>query len=1326
MQKIIFFCFTMFSIFSTTAQVPIVYYDFETDTHNAILTTVDLSASYSKGVNGGTSGTVGNSATISVTNSLGALNGAGNGAAYGGIAGMALGYTGFALGTASSNNDQAIIFSNFNCTGFNNLSVSFDAQSLAVGPANVDVYWSTDDITYTKANFTTNAITSSFSNVNFALQAGANGAPALYIKIIGYNGGVGTLLIDNFMLNASSYTNNNTTDNELMTLPSAKSIGTSMSSGGSYFPTYNNFIINSDPSNLLISRSIKFNGTLTLTNGNFQVNNSNTSVDSLIFLDSDVPIVSGAGTLGLNARSSLKFGDVGHTGGNAFTIPNSIFSNTSIGTLSINRDNSLILGNQPLTLTANVSPAITGNLNLIAGNFNDNGNVVNVQGNITGAGSHISTASGKIVMTGSGGKILPGLTYGNIEFNNIGGFTFTSSPTINGTLTLTTGAVTLGSNTLTLQNGNTPLSVTSGTLTTTSSSNLIFGTTGNIGGNVFSIPNNTFTSNPATIGSLSINRTNSFAFGNQAIVITGSLGLAAGTVDDNGNLISLGGNITGTGTHISSPGGKINMTGSGATISGATLGNIELNNVGGFALSASPIITGTLTLTNGALSVGSNTLTFQTGNTPINVGAGSITVSSTSNLAFGTIGNTGGIAFTIPDNTFTSAPDFNNLTVNRTNSLTLNNQNAALRGKLTLTSGTLILPNNYIFTLKSTSISNTALVDVVGASANIDYGTSANFLVERFIPQGLRAFRYMAPQVNSGTNTFFTTWQESGDTTSLFGTQISGKVGTINAFDATTGFDMTNTGNKSLFGYDVNTSTGNAGFTTYLSTNNTSTDTLSAYKGYVLTIRGNRKNNLGVDANTMNSNAILRSKGKLVTGTVSYNTSRVNGGGVDNTGIRLNFGSSTGFTMIGNPYVAPIDWVNILANTNNVTNIENNYWAYDPTIGTAGAYVVYNSISGSNTPASNINQYIQPGQAFFIKNNSSISPTFQIREADKVTASTLTAVFGGSNSLSKISVSLQKPVNGNMITMDGDNICFSSNFLNGLGREDASKFTNSTENIAINSNGKLLSIDGRLDPTISDSISLRIYQVISGVNYRLKINLAEFNANGLQAYLKDRFTATQTALVMGGDNTYSFTTTVDTTSYNNRFTIVYQNSTLPINFMGVKAYENNKGVSVDWEVIESNISHYDVEYSNNGQQFTKLTTVKSTGSNNSTLQSYKWYHNLPQSGSNYYRIKSVEVNGIVKFSNVVSVVIGTQPASVLVYPNPVTDGKVNLQLTNIIQGNYSINVNNNLGQKIYTTTVNHNGGSGSYLLTLPTLAKGSYSLVMTNGTFKKQQIILVE
>ncbi|HEY5124251.1 MAG TPA: T9SS type A sorting domain-containing protein [Ignavibacteria bacterium] len=134
---------------------------------------------------------------------------------------------------------------------------------------------------------------------------------------------------------------------------------------------------------------------------------------------------------------------------------------------------------------------------------------------------------------------------------------------------------------------------------------------------------------------------------------------------------------------------------------------LVINNANGVSLGGSTSVNNMLTLTNGTLNTGSQTLTFTNGNTPITRTNGTITTSTGTNLIFGTTGNTGGNAFTIPSGTFSSTPSINNFTLNRTSSLTLS-QDLNINGTLTLTAGLLIGRNgstDYITTLGSSTSS---------------------------------------------------------------------------------------------------------------------------------------------------------------------------------------------------------------------------------------------------------------------------------------------------------------------------------------------------------------------------------------------------------------------------------------------------------------------------------------------------------------------------------------------------------------------------------------------------------------------------------------------
>lgn len=184
-------------------------------------------------------------------------------------------------------------------------------------------------------------------------------------------------------------------------------------------------------------------------------------------------------------------------------------------------------------------------------------------------------------------------------------------------------------------------------------------------------------------------------------------------------------------------GTEAQVTGTGLP---ATINNLTINNSTGVSLTNSVTINGTLILSDGEFTV-NGTLTFQNSDTPVLRTTGSITTSPAANIVFGTAGNTGGAAFTIPAATFTSDPTITNLTLNRANSITLNEQMISVSG-IVLCNGPLI--TNGKLTLLS-DISGTALIDGAGTGA-----ITGNVTMQRYLPQSF-GYKYVSSPFTSAT-----------------------------------------------------------------------------------------------------------------------------------------------------------------------------------------------------------------------------------------------------------------------------------------------------------------------------------------------------------------------------------------------------------------------------------------------------------------------------------------------------------------------------------------------------------------------------------------------
>ncbi len=465
----------------------------------------------------------------------------------------------------------------------------------------------------------------------------------------------------------------------------------------------------------------------------------------------------------------------------------------------------------------------------------------------------------------------------------------------------------------------------------------------------------------------------------------------------------------------------------------------------------------------------------------------------------------------IIDGNLTTTADLvcKDLTINSGKSLTIG------AGKKLTVSGNLI--NNGTIIFKS-DVNGSAIFDVFNGTQS---GTGL-VTTERYIPSGKRAFRLLSPAVTT-TNFISGNWQ--------LATHITG--------GASGGFDATETNNPSMYTYNNQVASG-TGWTPIANTDATN---LTAGVGYRVLVRGDRtpSNITAATTDNMNAAITLSATGTLKTGTVTLNSSSTPA--INN---QTNV-TTADFSLVGNPYQSATDWHLVTK-----TGIDDTYYAWDPNMGTGaqrGRYVAYNISSGSNNNLSDVDQFIQPGQAFFVKNTTSGSAgTLTFEESDKATTST--NVFKTDNaSLSNLTVALYEP---NELAIGGYSIdamkaVFSSDFTNEIGLGDATKLEAAGENMAWFRNNTKLAIDALAPLTNTDELLVKTLRLGANKNYTFKIETANFDTT-LTPYLVDNFLNIQTEITTSQAFLASFATTTNAASYSeNRFKIVFTNSTLNSN-----------------------------------------------------------------------------------------------------------------------------------------------------------------------------------
>jgi hypothetical protein len=419
-------------------------------------------------------------------------------------------------------------------------------------------------------------------------------------------------------------------------------------------------------------------------------------------------------------------------------------------------------------------------------------------------------------------------------------------------------------------------------------------------------------------------------------------------------------------------------------------------------------------------------------------------------------------------------------------------------------------------------------------------------------------------------------------------------------------------------------------------------------------------------------------------------------------------------------------------------------WGWDPNLSSTGGYVTVTTtgtvtLTAPYSGSVGLDQYIQSGQGFFVKTIGP-SPSLTIREQDKVGnfnanafrtfnrrgVNTAAAASREANDLPLIAVNLQYESAGTKVLADGVVAAFDASFNKEVGAEDAAKMANSNEALSIVNGTELLSIDGRKLPATKDTLHLNTVK-LTKAQYTLQVFTKKIGGD-MQVFLEDSYRNTSQQLVLNDTNTIVFNVSASEplSSAANRFKVVFAPTVaLPVKFVSVKAAEKNSGVQVEWSVGEqTEVKHYEVEHSSDGVQFTKAGEVPAR--KNGSTETYQWLHVKPTGGSNYYRVRAIEVDGQNFLSRVVVVNRAEGKAAIKVSPNPVQGGRINLQLMHLEKGRYTLQLISAQGQLISAEILEHEGGSSARVLYPRKLAAGVYYLKLKNEATSYEQKIFVE
>ncbi|MFT3679400.1 MAG: choice-of-anchor Q domain-containing protein [Ferruginibacter sp.] len=636
----------------------------------------------------------------------------------------------------------------------------------------------------------------------------------------------------------------------------------------------------------------------------------------------------------------------------------------------------------------------------------------------------------------------------------------------------------------------------------------------------------------------------------------------------------------------------------------------------------------------------------------------------------------------------------NNLEIHNPSGMSIN-KSFRIKGDLILDAGNTNIENNVLVTLNSDAVS-TARVAPVSPGATLSYSGNGKFAVERYIP-AQRSWRLLTSPLTS-TASVYSSWQNNGMYEDGKGMLVTGA-----SPSSSNGLDVSEQNNYSLFYWNEATQALAAVADTKDSTLSRNAAAAADNRAYLAFVRGDR-----LPANTLvpNTNTTtLVSTGKLQTGTQVFTANSL----------------ANKYTLIGNPYASPVD-----LNSIGRQNLVKRFYVMDPSLNEVGGYVMLDDLDGDNVFTKSVagsaqDKNIQSGQAFYVQTLANAAATVTFNESCKSAVNNVSA-FRPQGLLQKASIRTGLYIidlAGSAKFADEALVECSDQFSAGLNYEDAVKFNNTNETFSMLRNGAALCAERRPGVTAGDTLFFKLAK--SGQKmYRLVIDISGMIDHTLQAFLEDSYLNTASLISLDGKTQYDFAVNNDAASANStRFRIVFKKAAavLPVTFKTIRAVNSGDENKVQWEVEnELNIASYTIEKSTDGISFTAVGSVAATGG---TV--YSWNDQAP-AAITYYRVQSNDLNGEKKYSETVKAAIAVTISSARVFPNPATGNVIHLQLNNMPEGRYIVQLINSSGQVVHNGALTHKSEVQYEVHPSFRIPAGQYSLLLTTPLQPKLQL----
>jgi hypothetical protein len=183
--------------------------------------------------------------------------------------------------------------------------------------------------------------------------------------------------------------------------------------------------------------------------------------------------------------------------------------------------------------------------------------------------------------------------------------------------------------------------------------------------------------------------------------------------------------------------------------------------------------------------------------------------------------------------------------------------------------------------------------------------------------------------------------------------------------------------------------------------------------------------------------------------------------------------------------------------------------------------------------------------------------------------------------------------------------------------------------------------------------------------------------------------------------------------------IILSGIALPVKLTSFTGVNKNNIITLNWQTAyEQNCSHYAIQRSVDGVNFTDVDRVAANGNSNIPLY-YSYTDPLPASvkmhRTVFYRLKSVDTDGNYGNSDIVALQLNKTDIQLLVSPNPAKD-VLQVQTASGLPGNGILTITDIAGRQVYRMDIKVEAGSNTIPVNISLFGPGVYALRLTNGS----------